>query len=52
MTKQQICINVEKPLLEKIDGQRGDIPRSRMVERALEKMYGKSEPQKNVEGQV
>jgi hypothetical protein len=43
MTKQQICINVEKALLTKIDTGRGDIPRSRVVERCLEKTYGKSE---------
>lgn len=48
--KQSICINVEKPLLEIIDGQRGDIPRSRMVERALEEKYGTPEPQKKKNG--
>ena len=44
--RQQICVNIEKALLEKIDTQRGDIPRSRVVELCLNEMYGKPEPQK------
>ena len=46
LMRQQICVNIEKALLEKIDTQRGDIPRSRVVERCLNEMYGKPEPQK------
>ena len=51
--RQPISVNIERGLLDRIDGQRGDVPRSRMVERALEKMYGISEqPQKKEIGSV
>jgi metal-responsive CopG/Arc/MetJ family transcriptional regulator len=35
MSKQQICVNLEKSLIAQIDQSRGDVPRSRVVERAL-----------------
>jgi len=38
----RICLNIEKGLIERIDYQRGDVPRSRVVERALEERYGKT----------
>jgi hypothetical protein len=43
MSKQQICVNLEKSLIIKIDQTRGDVPRSRVVERALDEKYGKLE---------
>ena len=45
--RQPISVNIERGLLDRIDGQRGDVPRSRMVERALEEKYGKSEQPQN-----
>jgi len=44
--KQPICVNIERELLDIIDTQRGDIPRSRVVERILTKNYCNLEPQK------
>lgn len=35
-----IGISFTKELLEKIDKERGDIPRSRFIQRILEKKYG------------
>jgi len=39
-TKQQICVNLEKSLIERIDRIAGDVPRSRVVERALNAQLG------------
>ena len=44
--KRQICVNVEMGLLDKIDSSRGDIPRSRIVERILTENYYNLEPRK------
>jgi hypothetical protein len=35
LSKQQICVNLEKSLITRIDQSRGEVPRSRVVERAL-----------------
>jgi hypothetical protein len=42
--KQPICVNIERALLEKIDNQRGDIPRSRVVEKCLNEKYCDQKP--------
>ena len=46
LLKRQICVNVEMGLLDKIDSSRGDIPRSRIVERILTENYYNLEPRK------
>ncbi len=43
----RICLNLQKGLVERIDKQRGDIPRSRIVERALMEKYSET-PEKAV----
>ena len=43
MTKQQICVNLEKSLIIEIDQTRGEVPRSRVVERVLNEKYRKPE---------
>jgi hypothetical protein len=40
MTRKQICVNLEKSLIIKIDQTRGEVPRSRIVERALNEKFG------------
>jgi len=40
MSKQQICVNLDKALIQRIDRNRGDVPRSRVVERALSQAMG------------
>jgi len=45
--KRQITFTIDDGLLKSIDDIRGEVPRSRMIGRAVEKMYGKTEqPQK------
>jgi len=34
-TKKPVCVNLPKSLIDKIDQFRGDVSRSKMVERAL-----------------
>jgi len=48
MSKQAICINLEKSLIIKIDHLRGEIPRSRVVERALNEKYCDELPEKEL----
>ena len=46
--RKHICINLPVPLLERIDLIRGDIPRSRMIERALSNQPGLKETSEKV----
>jgi hypothetical protein len=52
MTKRQICVNLEKSLIEEIDQNRGEVPRSRVVERALIEKYGNLDFCKSQEKEV
>ena len=49
--KTQVCINIEPDLLKKIDGQRGDVPRCRVVEKILTKAYNHPKNNDNESGQ-
>ena len=44
--KKQVCINLEPDLLEKIDRERGEVPRCRVVEKILTEVY--RNPKKNL----
>ena len=48
MTKQQICVNLDKSLIARIDLNRGDVPRSRVIERALSIQMGDRSTSENV----
>jgi hypothetical protein len=44
--KQPVCINLDWDLIQKIDSQRGNVPRSRVVEKILTDAY--REPKKTL----
>jgi hypothetical protein len=39
-TKKPVCVNLSRSLIDKIDQIRGDVSRSRTVERALDYQFG------------
>lgn len=39
MSKKPICVNLEQSLIMKIDHLRGEVPRSRVVERTLNEKF-------------
>lgn len=53
MRKQQICVNLEKCLVARIDQNRGDVPRSRVIEKILNAQMGneRTTEEKDGEGQ-
>ena len=46
-TIDRIGLSISKLIVEKVDDDRGDIPRSRFIERILKKYYQIQEPAKN-----
>ena len=52
MTKRQICVNLEKSLIVEIDQNRGEVPRSRVVERALSEKFRRLDPTKSKEKEL
>jgi metal-responsive CopG/Arc/MetJ family transcriptional regulator len=46
-TIDRIGLSISKIIIEKVDNDRGDIPRSRFIERILKKYYQIQEPAKN-----
>ena len=46
-TIDRIGLSISKLIVEKIDNDRGDIPRSRFIEKILKKYYQIQEPAKN-----
>ena len=46
-TIYRIGLSISKLIVEKIDNDRGDIPRSRFIEKILKKYYQIQEPAKN-----